>query len=105
METPAWLVPDRRKLPTIRSGKRKSPERRSSIRFIVHLPVEVKVRDPVKNISTSVNGETANLGESGVDVILESPLAGSPRLSLNMGTPFDALNREIPVELVWTCQK
>ncbi len=105
METPAWLVPDRRKLPTIRSGKRKSPERRSSIRFIVHLPVEVKVRDPVKNISTSVNGETANLGESGVDVILESPLAGSPRLSLNMGTPFDALNREIPVELVWTAPK
>lgn len=105
MEIPVWLIPDRRKSPAVRSGKRKSPERRSSPRFAVHLPVKVKVEDLGKNISTSIKGKTINLNESGVDLILEKPLNGSPRLSLNMESAYDALNRAIPVELVWTTPK
>ncbi|MBA7504129.1 hypothetical protein ES706_02754 [subsurface metagenome] len=105
METPVWLVPDRRKSSDVRSGKRKSPERRSSLRFIVHFPVEVKVEDLEKNISTRIKGEIVNLSKSGVDVVLKSPLDGSLRFSLIIQATFNALNRNIPVELVWTAPK
>jgi len=105
MEIPVWLVPDRRKSSDVRSGKRKSPERRSSLRFIVHFPVEVKVEDLEKNISTRIKGEIVNLSESGVDVVLKSPLDGSLRFSLIIQATFNVLNRNIPVELVWTAPK
>lgn len=105
MEIPVWLVPDRRKSPGVRSGKRKSPERRSSLRFIVRFPVEVKLEDLEKNISTSIKGEIVNISESGVDVVLKSPLDGSLRFSLIIQATFNALNRNIPVELVWTAPK
>lgn len=105
MEIPVWLVPDRRKSPAVRSGKRKSPERRSSPRFTVHLPVKVRVEDLEKNISTSIKGKIVNLNESGTDIILESPLNGSLRLSLSIESTYDVLNRAIPVELVWAAPK
>ena len=105
MEIPVWLVPDRRKSPDIRRGKRKSPERRSSPRFAVHLPVKVKVEDLGKNVSINIKGKTINLNESGVDLILENPLNGARRLSLNIESTYDALNRDIPVELMWAAPK
>lgn len=105
MEIPVWLMPDRRKSSDVRSGKRKSPERRSSLRFIVHFPVEVKVEDLEKNISARIEGEIVNLSESGVDVVLKSPLDGSLRFFLIIQITFNALNRNIPVELVWTAPK
>lgn len=105
MEIPVWLIPDRRKSPVIRSGKRKSPERRSSPRFTVHLPVNLTVEDLEKNISTNIKGNIVNLNESGVDLVLESPLDGSLRLFLNIESTYDALNRAVPVELMWAAPK
>lgn len=105
MEIPVWLVPDRRKLPGVRGGKRKSPERRSSPRFAVHLPVKIRVEDLEKNISSSIEGRTINLNESGVDLILEDPLNGADRFSLNIQSAYDALKRAIPVKLMWAARK
>jgi len=105
MEIPVWLVPDRRKSPDMRGGKRRSPERRSSPRFAVHLPVKVKVEDLEKNISTNIEGKTVNLSESGVDLILENPLNGARRLTLNIESTYDALKRDMPVELMWAAPK
>jgi hypothetical protein len=105
MEIPVWLAPDRRKLPSVRGGKRKSPERRSSLRFTVRFPVELKLEDLEKNISISIKGEVINLSECGIDVILENPLDGSPILSLSMESKFPVLKGNIPIELVWSAPK
>ena len=105
MEIPIWLAPDRRKLPSLRSGKRKSPERRSSLRFTVRFPVELKLEDLEKNISISIKGEIINLSECGIDVILENPLDGSPISSLSMESKFPVLKGNIPIELVWSAPK
>ncbi len=101
MEIPVWLVPDRRKVPSIRGGKRKSSDRRRSPRFMVHLPIKIKAQDSQKSTSTSIRGESVNMNESGVDVALERPLDDLRVFYLTMVSRLSSLNRDIPVELVW----
>jgi len=101
MEVPVWLVPDRRKLPGIRGGKRRSSDRRRSLRFIVQLPIKIKAQDSEKGTSISIKGESVNINESGVDVALERPLNDLRVFYLTMVSKLSALNKDIPVELVW----
>jgi len=105
MEIPVWLAPDRRRLPSLKGGKRKCPERRNSPRFIIRLPIKIKVGNLGKNISSGIEGETLNLSESGVDIILKSRLDDFTTFSLIVESPFDALKTDMPVELVWTAPK
>jgi len=105
MEIPVWLVPDRRKSPAVRGGKRKSPERRSSPRFVLHLPVKVRGENLRKNVLMNIKGKIVNLSESGVDVILENSLNATQELFLNIESTLDPLNRDMPVELIWAAPK